>query len=119
MAKNKFYKSFKRKLVKALRSGGYKQGKEQLKYYPDGETPNYCCLGVACEVLKLSEEEFAYKSMPAQEIISKFGDFDYRENAYPETKEELEEADPINKLAYFNDHGKSFNWIAGYIERYL
>lgn len=36
------------KWVKALRSGEYKQGREQLRNDDD----EYCCLGVACDVFK-------------------------------------------------------------------
>lgn len=39
--------TIKRKWVKALRSGKYKQGRNALK----NETNAFCCLGVLCEVL--------------------------------------------------------------------
>lgn len=38
----------KKKWVDALRSGKYKQGREQLR---DGD--KFCCLGVLCEVLRI------------------------------------------------------------------
>lgn len=37
-----------KKLVAALRSGKYKQGKEMLRPSED----EYCCLGVACDIKK-------------------------------------------------------------------
>lgn len=38
------------KLIKALRSGEYKQGNNALEYQTVGDKPEYrrCCLGVAC-----------------------------------------------------------------------
>lgn len=47
--------------IEALLSGKYIQGGEILKSY-DGETkePEYCCLGVAQEVLKLKSNSYLY-----------------------------------------------------------
>ena len=44
---------FKAKWVEALRSGEYKQGRGYLKVTENGEA-RYCCLGVACELLRES-----------------------------------------------------------------
>ena len=48
---NKLPVAFKKKWVKALRSGKYKQGRCRL-YNP--ETDSYCCLGVACRVVGIN-----------------------------------------------------------------
>ena len=43
-------KKLKAKWVKALRSGGYLQGKQYLKQTDDGVNYSYCCLGVLKEI---------------------------------------------------------------------
>ena len=47
--------AFKKKWVKALRSGRYNQGKCWL-YTKEYDVPQYCCLGVACRVAKVPIE---------------------------------------------------------------
>lgn len=47
---NKFPKVFKRKWIKALRSGEFKQGEGSLKIMVEDNGYQYCCLGVAAEV---------------------------------------------------------------------
>lgn len=47
----KIHKDRIRKWVKALRSGKYKQGRKALRT----RRGNYCCLGVACDISKLSK----------------------------------------------------------------
>lgn len=44
-------KTFKKKWVKALRSGKYEQGNGVLRMKEDGED-KFCCLGVACDLLR-------------------------------------------------------------------
>ena len=114
--KEKLPKSFKKKWVAALRSGDYRQTKSYLcEDISHSETPElgFCCLGVACVVAKVDPKEIAGKDyidphfcLGVPEVLC--GDID------PESTETVRE-----KLAFFNDSGKSFNWIASYIERYL
>jgi len=59
----KLPKVFKRKWVKALRSGKYDQGRGKL--YRAGEN-DYCCLGVACVVDKIPLKRIQGKSVIAQ-----------------------------------------------------
>lgn len=54
-------KKDKKKWVKALRSGEYRQGQGQLINITSAGNVNYCCLGVACSIgitkpLKSGEE---------------------------------------------------------------
>lgn len=92
--KFKLPKKVKAKWVKALRSGKYEQGTGALETkFPD----RYCCLGVA-KHLGIA------KQRPT-------GD-EFLENTFIPNKIQ-------KKLSEYNDYGKSFKWIAAYIERYL
>lgn len=99
-------KTIKRKWIKALRSGEYAQGEGNLKCGPnlDGEM-EYCCLGVLraiCPELKLKksgEEEMLTPKSTEEKIGLTY-------------KQQI-------KLAKMNDSGRSFNYIATYIERFL
>ena len=82
----------KQKWVEALRSGKYKQTKGELK---NGQ--GFCCLGVACEI-GLTKRRYNGDDL----VQFKFLDNEIQ-----------------NKLATYNDNGKSFNWIANYINKYL
>lgn len=107
----KLPKKFKAKWVKALRSGKYAQTDGTLK-----NDTGYCCLGVAAEVCGVdilantgtlcTENGYDPKKIPA--LI--FGDC---------TKTDAEYNPMVEKLANYNDIGKSFEWIASYIDRYL
>lgn len=110
MKKFKLPKKVKAAWVKALRSGKYKQGANSLKYEYDNET-YFCCLGVAkeCKLAKPMQERDGFSEWESEEWVS--------EKFLPK---------PIQvRLATFNDGSsgsckvRSFNWIAGYIERYL
>jgi len=103
----KLPKVFKRKWLKALRSGEYEQGKSVLR----NSKNEYCCLGVAahiCGVISITGKQFI--ELESGIIgISKIpelliGDLD---NAI------------VRKLSIMNDCGESFNKIADYIEKYL
>jgi len=49
----------RRAWVKALRSGKYKQGEEQLRNENEDGDRMHCCLGVLCEVQGVRYENFA------------------------------------------------------------
>lgn len=114
----KLNKAFKKKWVKALRSGDYKQTDAYL--YNRG-LDGYCCLGVACKVLGADNDELTRKSFPSDEFLFKMG-FDPKSDFVfgcshddDDTKNKI-----INKLANFNDDKKwTFKQIAAYIDRYL
>lgn len=102
--KPKLPKVFKRKWVKALRSGNFEQGRQELWRYG-----SYCCLGVAglvcgLKVDELLDKEFLEADMVPAGVFKVIGG-----------SEGMAE-----KLAAFNDSGNwSFKRIASYIERYL
>lgn len=116
MATTKMNPKVKRKWVKALRSGKYKQGTGMLKVTRDNDEPLYCCLGVLCEV---AVGEGIVKSYPGS-------------NGLPPDAVEVWaglDGDPLlgtRKIdgrepyaTYLNDDGKSFRYIADRIEKYL
>lgn len=108
-------KKIKNKWVKALRSGKYKQGTEALKITHDGDgEAAFCCLGVLCDIVgdKVSIKQGL--DLPRNSTLKKVG------------LPTVDKHDPFSdtngvvvKLASFNDGGRSFNWIASYIDRYL
>lgn len=102
-------KRLKDKWVKALRSGKYKQGKGKLL----GPNNRFCCLGVLCDVSELGvwcdQHSYVFKGLPYSSSLpsamaTKVGLTDHQEG----------------KLVDLNDKaGKSFEYIAYYIERYM
>lgn len=94
----------------ALLSGDYKQGEMVLKDEFRSDETKHCCLGVLCEVRgkalkkKVFGKEVDLDDSYLSDKISKWAGLDRP------TQE---------KLAVFNDVGKSFKWIAAYIKRYL
>lgn len=113
----------KKRWVAALRSGKYEQGYDQLVslVYDDPWSDvvvgrKYCCLGVlACELGLLDRvdgEDFYLPIEMGLPADNKAGNLAGNFTATADL--------PVqNKLARFNDDGKSFKWIASYIERYL
>lgn len=104
----KLPKRFKEKWVKALRSGKYKQG--NYKLYNKAQD-NFCCIGVA-EVI-CGNELF---NIDRRSVLNK------KESKLPKqfyNKDDNDVSIMTNNLINFNDSGKSFKWIASYIERYL
>lgn len=102
-------KAIKKKWLKALRSGKYKQTEDKLK-----DKKGFCCLGVLCDIhrkenkkrwlhnsyydedLTLPEEIVSWSGLPSYNPI-----IDYRSNT----------------LADLNDEGKTFEEIADVIEK--
>jgi hypothetical protein len=61
----KLEKSFKRRLLNALRSGKYKQAKQALYTKSDGEsTGGFCCLGVMCVLKGFTKTALEGKGFP-------------------------------------------------------
>jgi hypothetical protein len=108
-------KAFKKKWIAALRSGEYKQGKEMLYNH---DTKEYCCLGVAGIICGLEKHDINGSGL-LQEANG------YGLEKVPELLVGSDEKDDsdyniiADKLTIMNDNGKSFNYIASYIERYL
>lgn len=94
----------RKKWVKALRSGKYKQAEGQLR---DGD--RFCCLGVLCDVLgmKWNGNEVAGKSLS----LPKFA-----QRAVGLRRDEGEHGDEQETLSGYNDFGKDFAYIADIIE---
>lgn len=53
----------KRKWLKALRSGKFKQGRHTLF---DPDTGGHCCLGVLCSIEGVSNRKLGYAELPAE-----------------------------------------------------
>lgn len=111
--------AFKRKWVKALRSGEFKQGSSALKedVSPDNDRVDYryCCLGVACEIqgLKTDNRGFIENSNVYNKLkgITKI----------PKILLGSDDNNPVvSKLVFLNDTNKwSFKKIATWIEKNL
>lgn len=106
----------KRKWVEALRSGNFRQTTDSLSARHDNrdvdpeaeEYTGYCCLGV----LKVLAEGLAPGTLVEGAYVHADSEGDPMDG-------ELLTAKTQKRLATLNDEGKSFNYIAGYIERYL
>lgn len=112
-------KRIKKLWIKALRSGKFKQEQSALRVVNDEEV-GYCCLGVLCEVYRRTTGEGRWNDSTflarGKSSMSQLPD--------PICKwAELEQRDPklgrIKTAIALNDHGKSFNFIADRIEKYL
>jgi len=116
-----------KKLIDALRSGKYRQGRGQLKQIPinNSQVITHCCLGVACEIAKENGVEieetidkygraiFDGEKMYLSHIVREWLGFcDSRGRFKPIKTQSYEQAE----LAYLNDHGKTFDEIATLIE---
>ncbi len=101
----KMDRNFKRRWLRALRSGKYKQTRKQLKG-PKG----FCCLGVACEIAKPGIDwETDTHPYASAELLS-----DYFASKIKLSNQVQK------KLASLNDGGHhNFNKIADFIEENL
>lgn len=102
----------KRKWVAALRSGDYEQGDCQLKKRVRSGRVQHCCLGVLSEIAG-REERFENGTY----VFGPKGDVAYLDKDFLDEVGLTGEME--GRLAYFNDNGRSFNWIAAYIDRHL
>lgn len=105
-------RSIARKWAKALESGEYKQGKEQLR---NGD--NFCCLGVLCNLHAQEHPEFAAKQKKKKA-------YDGEEGLTPTVVCEWSEINynpsvgGVGNLARLNDEGASFLEIAKIIRKH-
>lgn len=110
----KLTKKLKAKWIEALRSDEYGQTTAHLC---DGEG-NFCCLGVLEHVAMKGEVEYKNKEFLAFptikfykyagiEIDKRVGGESWNSNAVDEDAE---------RLAELNDNGKTFKWLANWIE---
>ena len=89
----------KKKWIKALESGRYKQTRENLEL--DGRC---CCLGVLCKTMRIDPQIVKNNfELLSESFLEKIG---------------LSEAEQ-SKLAGMNDEGKSFTEIAAHIRANL
>lgn len=88
-------KSIKKKWLKNLKSGKFKQAYSELK---SGKN-SFCCLGVLCETMKVGYKPSS--NFPCAATLKAAG-----------LKKEQAEL-----LANLNDSGRSFNYIANFIEK--
>ena len=98
----------KAKWVATLRSGNYSQGRNQLR----NRLNQCCCLGVLCDIVAPSHwsgaNDYTGYSHAGQRMIP------HREFLLHRlTRQQVDE------LARMNDHGKSFDVIASYIEDHI
>lgn len=100
-------KEIKDRWIAALRSGDYKQGKDQLRNFDN----RFCCLGVLCD---LNDPHQWIKSSvynPHYSYLRYYG------NLPPQmqTKFNISPVE-VNKLMRMNDNGVDFKEIANHIE---
>lgn len=99
----------RRKWITALRSGKYKQGIGILR-----NGSYYCCLGVGCDISKLSEWQKTFLTTDRQT-------FRYVTSVGMMPKEVADfyglSKDEQDKLISANDGGKTFDEIAAMIEQ--
>ena len=118
----KLPKVFKRKWIAALRSGEYKQGKEELCRVNENKVETYCCLGVAARVAghrvsKIKRRTLLFKedNWRVPDVIK--GDQSKTAHDYNPV---------VSKLTEMNDGdfglgkpSRSFAYIANWIEKNL
>jgi hypothetical protein len=103
--------------IKALRSGEYKQGKEALRLLRGRGKPDaFCCLGVLCDLHSKTKNGSKWKGGAylgdEAELPPPVIEWAGLDNKNPMLGRELSAAE-------YNDSGKSFNFIANRIEKYL
>lgn len=110
-------KTVKRKWVKALRSGKFKQGANRLVW-----NDQYCCLGVLCEILggkKVEGTDRTFSSFPREQGFLIDGYF-CAGSLPQQTADRIKlSVRACRKLAELNDKRiMSFKDIADHVERY-
>lgn len=112
---SKMYPEAKEKIVAALRSGKYKQGRGQLR---KGDC--YCVWGVICDVSGLGEWDdpflnkiYEYNGYEAIAPIS------VRDWVFPKGSSKIMLHNHSKSLMYHNDNGATFEQLADAIEEQL
>lgn len=115
-------KSKAMKLVKALRSGIYKQGKAALV----DDNDRFCCLGVACNISVMELDWVKGESTGRWYIDGESGELPtsiQEEYGFVDIIGSRRDHSPLliggeyyDSLANANDHGATFKQIADYIE---
>ncbi len=113
--------ALKKQWVKALRSGEYKQGRGCMHTVgKDGGSPRFCCLGVLVDIAHEGDWELANFQVPDDVTYAIRDGVDktlYPDVPAPSILEEMGlDASELDGLTEHNDGGKSFKWIASYIE---
>ena len=125
--------------VEALRSGDYQQGRNYLIESETFSNPNYCCLGVLCELYRErvgGSWEYQPEENEAYSFVAKDGEegrdasticlpssvMEWAE--LPDSDPSVEAGDELLPLASYtlsalNDAGKNFEFIANIIENQL
>ena len=96
----KLTKKVKKKWLEALRSGKYKQGKNELIKATNGGF-SYCCLGVLQAITGLKVDNCGLLTNRRADITCVKG----------------LSVDTQGELSTFNDTDKSFDWIADWIDK--
>lgn len=125
----------KTKWVAALRSGEYRQGRNVLKQrHGDKDTPQYCCLGVLCEIAIAEGVKVEVGSVEGNahgtEVITYDGAYELPPDSVwlwagmsdnnPSVDYSTEDDEEVsNVVAELNDDGYSFEQIAEWIEKSL
>lgn len=109
-------KAFKKKWLKALRSGEFTQAKRVLFSNGGG----YCCLGVACRIAHPKMDIINKGFMDKDDFGKKLKDIKVPNILKGSNGTMDDDYNPIvDKLSKMNDDGKSFKMIASYIEKNL
>lgn len=115
----------KEKWIAALRSGEYTQATHTLrKEIEEWGSEGYCCLGVLCDILPKGrgewiDDRFKFNPTAKQKFATKDNVDSYDLLSEVVLDYVGLDADTQEKLAGLNDGGKSFKYIASYIERYV
>lgn len=113
--------------VRALRSGKYVQGVDQLKICDEDGSAVHCCLGVLCELYNRSMKRQGKRRLPRGMDARGRETFDGESLVLPEKVMNwagmnddggmFETRDGSRSLAQMNDDGRTFRQIAVVIEK--
>ena len=109
----------KKKWLKALRSGDYVQGMNALCSTRSRGGDRFCCLGVLANELAPGkwEDSGVVPDVLPRNSLSMYGSFIYLEPCLLDLAELP--SSKMRLLSRMNDEGKSFEWIADFIEKSL